>query len=303
MASESFKLNTWVKLARKKRIPYFEPPVVLDPGPLESINCEALPLLEVEPEVDPFDAEIKKFGRYWDDRFRWDLASRNVAEVKMKVEDPNTPSKEKFRIWREALKGEFGSIIRARIGKEMEACYLQSQRDEWDHTIIANLAASRRKDRYCDIKMAWLTVYNEEIDDEESMRRLKSLNPEVANKVFAVFCFETQVPRPLSWHMDKDSNDFIETGCTDEEWDSAVKNRPIARAAIRHIPELHLHRRQLMAPEFWKQQRLNWSSAYVKELEVFKKNRAWAGNMRSARAVFTSLMKESRALMKHAPFT
>jgi hypothetical protein len=38
MSTESFQLMRWVKLARKKGIPYFQPPVLLEPIPIESIN-------------------------------------------------------------------------------------------------------------------------------------------------------------------------------------------------------------------------------------------------------------------------
>jgi hypothetical protein len=49
MATENFKLKRWVKRARKKGIRYFEPPVNLEPSPIESINCAVMPLRALAP--------------------------------------------------------------------------------------------------------------------------------------------------------------------------------------------------------------------------------------------------------------
>jgi hypothetical protein len=120
LSKEDHRLIKWVKLARMKGIPYFEPPVDLEALPVESIEYPVIPLLTLTPMVNPIEAEIKKFGKYWEDNFHWDLVSRGVAEVRMKIEDCQTPSWEKLRIWREALGSQLGGTIQDRIGEEME---------------------------------------------------------------------------------------------------------------------------------------------------------------------------------------
>jgi hypothetical protein len=71
------------KLAEMIDTPLVDPPVSLEPIPIESISCPVVPLLEPPPRVDPLEEERKRFGKYWDESFQWDLISKRVAEVKM----------------------------------------------------------------------------------------------------------------------------------------------------------------------------------------------------------------------------
>jgi predicted nucleic acid-binding Zn-ribbon protein len=79
---------------------------------------------------------------------------------------------------------------------------------------------------------------------------------------------------------------------TNEEWGSAFGNFKRNQEAIQMIPQLHLHRRRLMAPEFWRQQRGKWLSDFVKEMETIKKNNIWAGSLRDARMELFDLEEE-----------
>jgi hypothetical protein len=98
MSTESFQLMRWVKLARQKGIPYFDPPVSLEPALIAFIRYMKQPMRELTPVINPSDIEKKRFGKYWDDSFHWDLVSKRVAEVKMPVEDRYAPSRKKFQI-------------------------------------------------------------------------------------------------------------------------------------------------------------------------------------------------------------
>jgi hypothetical protein len=118
-----------------KDIPYFEPPVSLEPLPMESINCPVQPMLTLEPMTNPIEAEIKRFGKYWDDNFHWDLVSRQVAEVSMQMEDPTANSTRKLEIWKEAQELEIKNILQDRIGDEMEELIRKTQSGELDNTV------------------------------------------------------------------------------------------------------------------------------------------------------------------------
>jgi hypothetical protein len=208
--------------------------------------------------------EKEKFGRYWRDSFHWDLVSKQVVEVKMRIEDRYANSRKKFRIWQDALKSDIGHILRASIGKDMEDFIRWAQRVEWDNIIVENLEASRKQDQYYDTKMAWLVYYNDEIDGEEMGRRWDTLDRNMADRVIDYGNMLMDYPWPQSWHDG-------EIQYTQEEWDSAVENFPKALAAIQRIPAICLERRRLEAPTFWRQQKEAWRSGFEKE---FSKSRA-----------------------------
>jgi hypothetical protein len=139
--------------------------------------------------VNPIDAEIRRFGKYWEDSFHWDLVSRGVAETRMKIEDDQAPSWEKRRIWQEALNSQLGGIIQDRIGEEMEEFIRQTQRDEWDNTILKGLATARRQDKHYDAKLVLLTFYNDELDQDEKDRRRTSLKWKRTREAIRELCF------------------------------------------------------------------------------------------------------------------
>jgi hypothetical protein len=203
-----------------------------------------MPLLVWASMERPGVSDKRRFGAYWDDNFQWDLVSRGVAEVRMQIEDCRVPAREKLRIWKEALKSQLGNIIQDRIGEEMEELIRQTQRVEWDKIIVANLETLKRKDRLYEAKMAFLVAYNDDLDEEEKIRRLKALSLTVANNVWNQYLFDIRVPRQTFWHFDDDY------GLTNEEWDSAFGNFLKNQEAIRRIPEMHFQRRRLMAPNF-----------------------------------------------------
>jgi hypothetical protein len=62
----------WVKLARMKGIPYFEPRLSLDPIPVVSISCPKIPLLKLAPLDMSREVEKRKFGKYWAESFHWE---------------------------------------------------------------------------------------------------------------------------------------------------------------------------------------------------------------------------------------
>jgi hypothetical protein len=124
-----------------------------------------------------------------------------------------------------------------------------------------------------------MTWYNPELPFEEKNRRLNTLTEEVVDRTIAYLRWLRQVPWPQSWHIDKEVNHFNDAKLTDEEWDSLVENRPVALDAIQKIPELHLQRRCLMAPEFWRQQREAWRAEYVRELELLRKDTEFSGTL------------------------
>jgi hypothetical protein len=70
MNTPGFKLMRWVKLTRKKGIPYFEDPPILEAIPIHSIDYKPLPML-IHPPKDMFMQ-----GKIWTDDLQWDLASR-----------------------------------------------------------------------------------------------------------------------------------------------------------------------------------------------------------------------------------
>jgi hypothetical protein len=182
-SSEHFKLNTWVKLARKKGIPYFEPPVKIDPGPIESIEYSVLKPFSLCPQADTFAVEKARLGKYWDDSFKWDLVSRKVAEVRKTIEDPRSNSSQKTQYWKSIMGTEFKSIVQRRIGKEMTALVRQLQRKEWDQVIIPSLNRERLRNPNYDYQLTMMTFYNPELPAEEKNRRLNMLDPNVVRDV------------------------------------------------------------------------------------------------------------------------
>jgi hypothetical protein len=296
MSSESLQTMRWVKLARKKEIPYFEPPADLKPFPIESITCPTIPLLVLAPMERPGEADKRRFGAYWDDNFQWDLVSKGVGEARMRMENCCVPSREKLRIWREALKSQLGGIIQDRIGEKMEELIRQSQKDEWDKIIVANLESSRKKDKMYDAKIASLVAYNSDLDEDEKHRRLNSLNLTVASHVWTHYLLEHEFefPWPDSWCC---LGELGEVPITVEEWNSAVDNFPKALKAIERVPDWHLHHRRLAAPEFWRQQKEAWRKEFEAASVVFRKNKEeLGGNLNHTEKVIVSIRRDLKRI-------
>jgi hypothetical protein len=146
--------------------------------------------------------------------------------------------------------------------------------------------------------MAWLVYYNEEIDEEERERRWNTLDRDIADYGIDFANGLADIPSPKSWCHHGDLED---TPVTDEEWESAFNNFPKALEAIKRVPEMHLERRRLMAPLFWRQQKEAWRQDFEKEFTIFlKKKEKLGGDMqdtffdiRTLREKITRMEKKS----------
>jgi hypothetical protein len=87
MDSEEFKRMRWVKLARKKGIPYFEEPSSPKAFPIPSIKSTPV-WMTGHPTNERREEEGKirgSFGSRRKDSFQWDLISREVDQARTRV--------------------------------------------------------------------------------------------------------------------------------------------------------------------------------------------------------------------------
>jgi hypothetical protein len=127
--------------------------------------------------------------------------------------------------------------------------------------------------------MITLTWYNPELTAAEKNRRLSFLDPGTVEEGIEYLRMLQTSPWPQSWHIDDD------VGMTNDEWDSTFYNfsRSRDRIAAQLIHDLYVRRRRQIAPEYWFQERCKWASEFTAELEIIKKNNAWAGKLFDAR--------------------
>jgi hypothetical protein len=168
-------------------------------------------------------------------------------EVQMQIESPYTSARRKYQVWQEALKTDLTGILQERIGEEMENLIHEAQKREWDRYVAMNLEIGRKRDKQFDVKLATLIHYNDEIDEDERGRRWDSIDRGIADEVIDQLNAIPEVPWP-----EKLRGAY---SYTDEEWDSAVKNFPMAQKAIQKIPAMHLERRISGHQQFWSHQR------------------------------------------------
>jgi hypothetical protein len=90
MDCKELKRMIWVKLARKKGIPYFEEPLILEAWPTESIENTPPQLLHLPNK--PIRTEDRRsmlpIGARWKDSFHWDMVSKEVELVSADMMDP-----------------------------------------------------------------------------------------------------------------------------------------------------------------------------------------------------------------------
>jgi hypothetical protein len=284
----------WVKLARKKEIPYFDPLEPLKPPPIESIKCPIQPMLTLAPMIDPIEAEIKRFGKYWEDNFHWDLVSKQVAEVRMQIENPRMISRQRAVIWQKAQDLEIKNILRDRIGTDMEDLIKRPEQEEWDRFFVPNLERLRKADREFDAKMAWAVYYHDEIDENERGQRWDTRDREIADEVIDYAYFLMDFPWPQSWRC---LGDLEDVPVTDEEWNSALENFPKALKAIQKMPDLHLERIKREAPSFWAQKKEEWRSKFEQELLSFKSSKEQlGGSVRHTNVLINSTLKKIKKI-------
>jgi hypothetical protein len=225
-----------------------------------------------------------------------------VELVRADMMAPGANVRRKMKIWDKALESDLAGIIQDRIGEEMDDLIRLSHRYEWDLVIVKNLESLRKKDRVFDAKMAMLIYYNEDIDEEETLRRWGTLNPIVVNNVINLCNKWAHTPWPESWHFGK------KVRFTQEMWDSIDVNWERAEEPIKDIPKRHLERRRLEAPIYWKQLRDLWSQNFGEKLAYFKKMNDEFGNkpMKKLMAIEKSCLlrirTEEAALMERIRF-
>jgi hypothetical protein len=115
--------------------------------------------------------------------------------------------------------------------------------------ILKTIGYHRNKNKNFDFDVAMQTYYNDDITQEEKMRRWYTLELEVSE--MAIVCCNQlrRTPWPESWHSLRNCRYTKEMiSSIDDNWWDKVE-------AIEHIPDLHVEkRRQAFAP-FWKEQR------------------------------------------------
>jgi hypothetical protein len=131
MSTEEFKKMRWVKLARKKGIPYFEEPATLQPTPTLSIECEPTKTISTSPDKF-FDKKLSEdrawLGKEWKEEYTWDLVSREVALVWNDVRSyEKSVSRKVQMVWKKGLEKGNAAILEERVGEEVRRFILRCQ--------------------------------------------------------------------------------------------------------------------------------------------------------------------------------
>jgi hypothetical protein len=258
----------WVKLARKKGIPYFEPPTSLEPVPLEEIKCERMvptPLLSKQWE----DPEMKKDRRLlaseWEESYTWDYTMRKVAVSwsSVRKEGGCNPRMLK-KSWLQATKEEVtGQRLKELHGQEFKTIIKLAHEREWD-VFIKYRDSLRKGDGSFDARMAALIYYNNDIEWKEKQRRSFTLHMPTVEKVVSHCTALAQAPKPEGWHRLKDA---VFTEEMHESITAVWENIP---DDLWFFPETHLEKRRQAFGPFWRQQREDWERNCSFQLKEFK---------------------------------
>jgi hypothetical protein len=214
----------WVKLARKKGIPYFEDLPTLEPNLLPAIECEQLQLITIDSvpfEEEQLVKDREALGKdYWREEFTWNLEAWEVALAQSRVFKGAGPDPRKMqKLWQEELRKGNSSLLRGRLGKTIKDCTDFLHKREWD-ILMKDLEKNRKHNRAYGSAMAYdsmlasLGYYNEDTSEEEMKRRWGMLNLSVVEKTVEQCNAWALAPRPESWHKVK------KIAFTEEMWDS-----------------------------------------------------------------------------------
>jgi hypothetical protein len=170
----------------------------------------------------------------------------------MQIEDPNTNSGEKTHFWNSMKQTEFKSIITQRTGEETTSFVREFQKDEWDRIIAPTLRYSMFRNKEIDANLTSLTYLNPELTTEEKNRRLSFLHEPTVIKTLDQLRRWKACPKPLSWHMDKDSDNLDEKIAKEEE--KAARRRDELSGQIDatyKIEEIKRSHPPSLAPDFF----------------------------------------------------
>jgi hypothetical protein len=287
MSTDEFKKMKWAKLARKKGIPYFDPPVSLEPSPIAEIKAEPMKLMSgqfsgqsstnsvSEPQVtstssfrfvtsqeSPLERDKRFIGRDWKEDYTWDLVSREVALTWSNIKrfGGDDPRKAQV-IWFKALKEGNKNILLARLKSKVIQHIDNLHVQEWNR-FVKNADLLRKQNDGWDAISA-LTYYNDDIRWEEKQRRWLTLHLPTAEAVVNKCTAIAQAPKPEGWHSVKKCK------FTQEMYDSidyVLENCP----ELDYIPEVHLEKRRQMFWPYWKTQRAEWERSFTSQLKEWK---------------------------------
>jgi hypothetical protein len=133
----------------------------------------------------------------------------------------------------------------------------------------------------------YLICYNDQIDDEEKMRRCEMLDEEVVVRVVTFCTVLDATPWPVTWHIDDSPK------LTDEMVESIKENWARAVEAIRDVPRLHLEKLRDSHEDHWGARKKDCLSRLTMELEAYRRE-----NVSLGRQTFTMLATMERRTKK-----
>jgi hypothetical protein len=188
MNSDEFKKMRWVKLARKKGIPYFDEPSTLSPFPIESIDSTPMKMVEIGKQLDNPQRTKDQTLLMWDwkEEYAWDLVSREVALARRFIQGcGGTDPRKAKEAWRRLLGTGTRSTLQTEMGKEVRSLIARLHEQEWNR-LMRDIQQHRRRDRYFDCKMAKLVFYNHDISGKEMERRWAMLDQGVVLRTLGI---------------------------------------------------------------------------------------------------------------------
>jgi hypothetical protein len=121
------------------------------------------------------EEDIDLMGSRWKDDFLWDVVSRKAESMRARIMWGRAKPWVRSKAWSEASQTDLGETLRERFGEEIEAYIRQAHRKEWDYFVKQNLSSLRRRNKAVDIGLALLIDYNEDIDEDERVRRWEAV--------------------------------------------------------------------------------------------------------------------------------
>jgi hypothetical protein len=258
MESEEFKKMRWVKLARKKGIPYFDDLPTLDPVPIESIECKPVKMCQLNS--DPWeDPDIRKdrllLAKEWDESYVWDYSTRKVAVSWYSIRKNGGINPRLLKqVWNDAICEEItGPLLNEIKGDAVDKMIVWGHRQEWDSCIVGNLQKFRRGDRAFDYSVACLVYHNTEITRKERERRFDTLDQLAVDMAIRDCNAWRAAPKQEGWHRRREPK-----ALTDEMWHSICDNWWDKVEALQDIRAIHLEKRRQAFQPFYALERSCW---------------------------------------------
>jgi hypothetical protein len=238
---------------------------MLTTSPIEEIKCEIIPSLQIQEETIKEDPEITRVRSYlsnrWKEEYIWDVQAREVALLWEETWRGAKGGPREFKSrWAEAIELTPTGPIMADEYRKIADKYLEKLfKLEWDRFMKEEYDGIKEAFPIADYQLSCLLFYNNDLSDEELMRRYDSFWDQSQVESAQRDCLALdRAPKQEGWRRTRKSHPGFP-----KEWKHAIRDSWEEKQEA--LKDLHIwttERRRKDFEPYYQWTREDWSERF-----------------------------------------